>query len=193
MKPKIMTLASAIALATTLNLSVISTTTYASTTDKKNTITSEISDSLITANVKAKFTIAKLLNPLDISVSTHHGIVDLKGQVDSETEYEKAVELAQSIKGVKDVNTDKLTVKGSTKSPTKDALITVKIKGKLMQESIFSDKDIKSLGITVETVDGVVQLSGTVDSPEQKANILKVAQSVSGVKSIESDLKIKNQ
>lgn len=190
MKRKYTTLCSALALCFSLSMSTVPTSAVAGE-GGKNTIHGEVSDAMITTKVKAKFAMDKLLNPLDVAVSTHHGVVDLKGQVDTNTEFERAVEIAQSVDHVKDVVTDGLTVKGSTVSPTKDALITMKIKGKFLGMSFTTDHKVSPLNVSVETVDGVVTLVGDVDSEMQKEKLVSVAKSVSGVKSVESDLKIK--
>lgn len=189
MKKKYTTLCSAVVLCFSSSLCIIPSSVFAAE-GNKNTIHSEVSDSLITTKVKAKFALDKLLNPLDIAVSTHHGVVDLKGEVNTDTEYERAVEIAQSVDDVKDVITDHLTVKGSTASPTKDAIITMKIKGKLLGKSLTEDHKINPLNISVETVDGTVTLVGDVGSEKEKQNLINLVKSVSGVKNVNSDLKI---
>lgn len=71
-----------------------------------------------------------------------------------------------------------------------DALITAKVKGMFMQQELFGDKDISAMGIKVETVDGVVTLSGSADNKDQATNAEKIAKSVMGVKEVKSDVKI---
>ncbi|HVC37281.1 MAG TPA: BON domain-containing protein [Gammaproteobacteria bacterium] len=77
-----------------------------------NTVKTTISDSAITADVKAKL----LANPgtkgFDIHVETNHGVVTLHGTVRSTAEKELAERLAMSADGVKAVDND-LTVKKS--------------------------------------------------------------------------------
>jgi hyperosmotically inducible protein len=43
----------------------------------------------------------------------------------------------------------------------------------------------------VETTEGVVQLSGTVESNAQSARAESIAKAVDGVKSVKNDLKVK--
>ena len=45
--------------------------------------------------------------------------------------------------------------------------------------------------MTAETTDGVVQLSGTVDSQAQSDRAESIAKAVDGVKSVKNDLKTK--
>ena len=80
--------------------------------DTVNTVKTGISDSAITADVKAKL----LANPgtkgFDIHVETNHGVVTLHGTVRSTAEKELAERLAKGADGVKAVDND-LTVKKS--------------------------------------------------------------------------------
>lgn len=67
-----------------------------------------------------------------------------------------------------------------------DSAITTKVKGEFL-----ITKGIPSTAISVETYEGTVQLSGFVDNKEQIAAAVKVAKSVSGVKSVQNNLKAK--
>ncbi|WP_252358910.1 BON domain-containing protein, partial [Escherichia coli] len=50
---------------------------------------------------------------------------------------------------------------------------------------------VPSRHVKVETTDGVVQLSGTVDSQAQSDRAESIAKAVDGVKSVKNDLKTK--
>ena len=67
----------------------------------------------------------------------------------------------------------------------KDTDITASVKLSLMNES-----DMQSTKITVVTTKGVVTLTGTVSSLANKDKAIKLAESVDGVKSVQSKLKI---
>jgi osmotically-inducible protein OsmY len=67
-----------------------------------------------------------------------------------------------------------------------DSTITAKVKGAILQ-----DPDLKVLQINVETFKGVVQLSGSVNSPEVVSRAVEVARGVSGVKSVKNNLIVK--
>lgn len=167
----------------------LATTNIMAADNFQSKVTQNVSDSAITTKIKAEMTANKILNPLDVSVSTHNGVVSLKGTVDSDTEYEQAISIAQSVSGVKDINADKLEVKDS-KSPLNDLAITAKIKGKLMRTEIFSNKKIAFWGVSIETKDQVVYLTGTAKSRAEVNNIIRIAKSVEGVKSVESTVKV---
>ena len=67
-----------------------------------------------------------------------------------------------------------------------DTAITTKVKSEFLLT-----KGIPSTAISVETYEGTVQLSGFVDNKEQIAAAVKMTKSVSGVKSVQNNLKAK--
>lgn len=69
-----------------------------------------VSDTWITSKVKASFLADDSLSGMDIKVETNQGVVSLSGVVGSEAEKDLAVQKAMTIKGVKDVSADGLTV-----------------------------------------------------------------------------------
>jgi hyperosmotically inducible protein len=62
-----------------------------------------VSDSALTTELKAKFLAEKGLDSLDIKVTTTHGVVTLRGQVEKEHQSALAERVARSTKGVRDV------------------------------------------------------------------------------------------
>jgi osmotically-inducible protein OsmY len=64
-----------------------------------------------------------------------------------------------------------------------DVTISTKVRGELVK-----DQALKAFDIHVETMQGVVQLSGFVASPEQKAQAERIARSVSGVRGVRDDI-----
>lgn len=150
-----------------------------------------LSDSAITSTVKAKITTDNSLSGTAINVATNNGIVSLSGNVGSDTQASIAIELAQSSPGVKDVETINLSVNGNNQ-PISDIIITAKIKGMFIQQKLFTDKDIASMSIKIETNNGIVSLSGTADNQTQVNNAIKIAESISGVKKVKSTVQISN-
>ncbi|MCE5275840.1 MAG: BON domain-containing protein [Deltaproteobacteria bacterium] len=67
-----------------------------------------------------------------------------------------------------------------------DSVITTKVKA-----AIFEEPTLKSLQIKVKTYQGVVQLSGFVDSDQRVKKAGEIAGSVEGVKSVKNDLIVK--
>jgi osmotically-inducible protein OsmY len=64
-----------------------------------------------------------------------------------------------------------------------DTSITTRVKA-----AILKDEGLKGNQINVETMQGVVQLSGFVDSAQQSARAAEVARTVNGVKSVRNSI-----
>jgi len=67
-----------------------------------------------------------------------------------------------------------------------DAAITTKVKA-----AILADPGLKSLQISVDTKDGTVTLTGTVDNSDMREKAKQVASSTSGVKGVIDQLSVK--
>lgn len=65
-----------------------------------------LDDSVITSKVKAKLLEDKEVSGLAVNVETFKGIVQLSGFAKTEAERQKAVQLARSVGGVKDIKND---------------------------------------------------------------------------------------
>jgi hyperosmotically inducible periplasmic protein len=87
------------------NLVITKSNSLKSNTDSN----SVISDSWITTKVKSTFMYSSNVNGSDINVSTSAGVVTLSGKVDSGAEHALAIELAQNVRGVKNVSAAALT------------------------------------------------------------------------------------
>jgi osmotically-inducible protein OsmY len=78
------------------------------------------------------------------------------------------------------------TTHESTGEYVDDATITTKVKADLV-----GDKVVKAREINVNTFKGVVQLSGFVDTSEEKDRAGTIAKSVAGVKDVTNDIQVK--
>lgn len=153
-------------------------------------VSKKIDDTAITAKVKMVYAKSPLIKTTDISVTTVNHTVFLAGQVATDQEYEKAISLAKSVKEVDDVDAAKLQV-SSSQTPIHDTYITAKVKGTLLKERLFGDREVEYWPIKVETKNSVVYLTGKVDTQAQKKNVLRVVRKVKGVKSVHSSLSVK--
>ncbi len=147
-------------------------------------------DSTVTAKAKAALVDDKDIKSTSISVNTAQGVVTLSGFVASQDQAVKAVAVVKNVEGVKSVS-DKLQVQ-ENQSPSvtgyaQDAATTSKIKAKLLADDIVPSRKVK-----VETSDGVVQLSGTVENQAQSARAESIASAIEGVKSVKNDLSVKS-
>lgn len=67
-----------------------------------------------------------------------------------------------------------------------DSVITTKVK-----TAILNDPEVSVLEVSVETYDGVVQLSGFVSTQAQANKAVQIARGVSGVKDVKNDMRVR--
>ncbi len=148
----------------------------------------QIDDTVITAKVKAALIQEPATKARQIEVDTFRGTVQLNGFVDSAEEKAAASQVAHSIDGVQNVRNN-LTVGHTERAAGEivdDGVITARVKAALAAEPATKARDI-----TVITRDGIVQLSGFVDSDDEKSSAVAVARGVAGVKDVLNNLEIK--
>ncbi|MGZ8097256.1 MAG: BON domain-containing protein [Methylosarcina sp.] len=78
------------------------------------------------------------------------------------------------------------SIEENTEQYLNDSAITSSV-----QKRIFNDPELKHLRINVETHQGVVQLSGFVDSTQISARAEELARSVKGVSDVKNSLIVK--
>lgn len=147
-----------------------------------------IDDAVVTAKVKAALIDDPATKARQIEVDTFRGTVQLNGFVDSADEKAAAARVTHSVNGVQNVRNN-LTVGHTERSAGEvvdDGVVTTKVKAALIAEPAT-----KARNITVVTREGIVQLSGFVDSPTEKATAGEVAQGVAGVREVRNDLQVK--
>jgi len=134
----------------------------------------------IEANLQSDRDLAN--NRIDVRVSD--GVATLKGTVDSDAERAKAVRLA-SITGIRVVD-DQLKVEsaGLTAAVT-DGATTTKVKAQFLANTALRQADI-----TVSTNNGVVTLSGTVQSADLRDLAVDLARHTGGVTRVENQLRV---
>lgn len=153
-----------------------------------------IDDATITSSVKSKLVWSKHTDGLSTDVDTNRGHVKLTGTADSEAAKNLATQLTKNTRGVVGVDNQlvvtapKTTAVDKTKAATKEAgddvadgWISTKVKSTLLYSSNVDGSDIK-----VDTKDGVVTLSGKVDTGAERALAIELARNVRGVKSVQS-------
>ena len=67
-----------------------------------------------------------------------------------------------------------------------DSVITTKVKA-----AIFNEPTLKVSEINVETLKGIVQLSGFVTSKAAESKAVELSRAVKGVKSVKNDMRLK--
>lgn len=156
-------------------------------------LASTTGDTIITTKVKSGLVSNPLTHALQISVETKNGVVYLSGTVDTNTEADTAVQVAQSTKNVRDVNTDNLNISQSNTSTAqdlKDSYITAKVKGLYIRNNLVSNKANVPMSITVETKNGVVYLGGNAEKSSQVKRAINLAKSVDGVNQVISGIQL---
>ncbi|MCK9503872.1 MAG: BON domain-containing protein [Porticoccaceae bacterium] len=152
-----------------------------------------VEDASITAAVKSKLLWSKHAQGLSANVETNYGKVTLHGTANSAAARELAALLALNTPGVVSVDNKllvdetKSTVSETVKQKSdeagqtfSDGWITTKVKSTLMYSS-----NVNSSNIAVTTTDGVVTLSGKVNSGAEHALAVELANNVSGVVRVE--------
>ena len=160
----------------------------------KPSLSQQMDDATLTAMVKSKLLWNSNTEGTDINVTTEQGVVSLKGVTNSDEARELAGQLAGNTKGVKNVD-NQLNVSATATTSAQvqqkantagtainDAWITSKVKSSLVYAS-----NINGLDISVETKSGMVFLSGSVLSSEEKQLTIETARTIRGVRGVDAD------
>lgn len=148
----------------------------------------QIDDAQITASVKAKLAADPEVKAHEIDVDTLDGEVRLSGIVDDSAARAEAEKLARSTSGVRRVKNE-LEVGGdrSTGQEITDATITAKVKAALIGDSVVKARDID-----VDTIDGVVTLTGIVASDSEKRQAETLARGCEGVRAVRNQIEVRS-
>ena len=145
-----------------------------------------LDDSTITTRVKSAYVTDRQVSALDIKVTTLKGTVQLSGFANSQQEIDRAVELARNVEGVQAVKNDIRLAPESTGEYLDDSVITAKVKS-----ALIADRQVHARDIKVETVKGVVLLSGSASSQQEIDRAAELARSVKAVKSVTNNIQLK--
>jgi hyperosmotically inducible protein len=154
-----------------------------SATRTQKTAGEQVDDSVLTSKVKAALVESDSTKAHQIDVETFRGTVQLNGFVDSADARAAAGRVASSVEGVQRVDNNLAVQAGEV---IDDSVVTAKVKA-----ALIADKNVKAHEVNVETREGVVQLSGFVDSTDAKSTAGEVARRVSGVKDVRNELQVK--
>jgi hyperosmotically inducible protein len=147
-----------------------------------------IDDAAMTAKVKAALIDDETAKARNIDVETQSGVVQLSGFVESAAAKGAAEETARSISGVKEVR-NALVVRQDERTPgavVDDSIIAAKVKSELATDAGLGTAS----AVNVEVRGGVVQLSGFVDSEDEKSRAESVASAVEGVGEVRNDIDV---
>jgi hyperosmotically inducible protein len=160
------------------------TEAYKTGTDERS-VGRIVDDATITSRVNMAFVQDPVVNTLEIDVDTLEGNVILTGVVINRVEADRAVELAKGVPGVVKV-TDNLQIGAKSMGQSfNDKILSSKIKTKLIMEP-----NIRSLNIDVDVDNGVVTLSGIVDSEKIKQRVIQIARTTNGTRKVVDFIKV---
>ena len=179
----------------------LTTAAYAGDMDTDNKWEKGAKDAWIDGKAEATLLFNGNLDSFDINTDVKDGNVVLTGKVENSVDKKLAEELVANIDGVTSVE-NKLTVVADNDmhkemsddmedtvdegtSELTDAKIATVIKTRLLM-----DTDISGFDIDVDVEDGVVMLTGEVDSDAERDLAVEIAKNASDVKDVESDLRV---
>ncbi|MCB1743825.1 MAG: BON domain-containing protein [Gammaproteobacteria bacterium] len=144
----------------------------------------QYSDTWLEASLTTAYTLNRHLNPFEIDVEVRDGVAHLQGSVDSEVEKDLAAQIALGLDGVQRVDnglvvepgTERRTQSDSFARTFEDASITARVRSQLMWNS-----GTDGLQIKVSTENGVVSLSGPVESAAERSLAREIASGTAGV------------
>ena len=179
----------------------LTTAAYAGDMDTDNKWEKGAKDAWIDGKAEATLLFNGNLDSFDINTDVKDGNVVLTGKVENSVDKKLAEELVANIDGVTSVD-NKLTVVADNDmdsdmsddmeegveegtSELTDAKIATVIKTRLLM-----DTDISGFDIDVDVENGVVTLTGEVDSDAERDLAVEIAKNASDVKDVESDLRV---
>lgn len=163
-----------------------------------------IKDAWLDGKLESAYLFNEHLSPFDIDTDVSNGVVHLTGSVESDIDRDLAGEIAKSIDGVSDVKNDLVVDQANARTARNDddasrersgfresvsnATLTAKIKSQLLANSNTS-----GMAVDVDSDNGNVTLSGSVDSDEEKELIARIAENTSGTDSVDNQLMVENE
>lgn len=141
----------------------------------------DITDQDITMAIEADLLFDNAISSHLIDVTTTQGIVTLSGSVNTLLAKDRALKIAQSIKGVRSI-INQITVKQVER---KDSEIKADV-----ETALLWDPATDSYKVNVSVNNGVVTLTGKVESWAEKQLSEQVTKSVRGIKDIKNNIEI---
>ncbi len=152
------------------------------------TMGTQVDDTVITGAVKQALLSDPAVKSFELQVETRKGIVQLSGFVETQAQIDQALVVTRGVSGVNSVENGVTLKAGSSTLGGRldDTAITGRVK-----TALLGDPDIKSLDISVLTVQGAVQLTGFVNSQGQIYRATKLAAAAEGASSVKNELMVK--
>lgn len=163
---------------------------------------SAIKDAWLHGKLETALLFNEHLNSFDIDTDVENGTAYLRGVVESDIDRDLAEEIAKSIEGVTDVENDLEVDEEKARTARNDddddsmerqgfrdkvmnATLTARIKSRLLVND-----NTGGMSIDVDSRDGVVTLSGEVDSEQEKELAMQIASNTEGTTSVNNQLTV---
>jgi len=159
--------------------------TERSVKDAEKTVTREITDSWLTFHTKLALFADERVSSADVHVTTHRGVIALRGKVNSEAELQAAGETARSIEGAREVS-NQLTVVAQEERKRVDRQDQEIVKD--VKRGIKGDTRLKHARIHVRADEGIVTLTGKAPSLATSVRASETARRVPGVRAVRNEL-----
>ena len=176
---------------------------HASMEQRAQQAQSAVNDAWIDGKLETTLLFNEHLNSFDIDTDVKNGVAYLNGTVESDIDRDLAGEIAESIDGVRDVEnrlvvdaenaemahgSDDYEARRGFKQSVMNATLTARVKSQLLVNS-----NTGGLSIDVDSRDGIVTLSGEVDSSQEKDLAVQIARNTEGARSVNDNLMVGEQ
>ena len=144
------------------------------------TIGTQIDDSLMQKNLRAKLILMNKGYFLNVKTKVLDGRIFITGKVNTVEEKLKITKLAWEIKGARSVKNDlKIKEKFNIKQTAKDVLITSQLK-----TAMITNKKIKSANYDIDTYKKIIYIYGISQNEEERAEVINEAKQVLDVEDV---------
>jgi osmotically-inducible protein OsmY len=144
------------------------------------TIGTQIDDSIMQKNLRAKLILMDSSYLLKVKSKVLDGRIFITGKVDTVEEKLKITKLGWEIKGARSVKNDlKIKEKFNFKQTAKDVLITSQLK-----TAMITNKKIKSANYDIDTYKKIIYIYGISQSEEERAEVINEARKVLDVEDV---------
>jgi osmotically-inducible protein OsmY len=144
------------------------------------TIGTQIDDSIMQKNLRAKLILIDRSYLLKVKTKVLDGRIFITGKVDTVEEKLKITKLGWEIKGARSVKNDlKIKEEFNFKQTAKDVLITSQLR-----TALITNKKIKSSNYDIDTYKKIIYIYGISQNEEERAEVINEAKQVLDVEDV---------
>ena len=144
------------------------------------TIGTQIDDSIMQKNLRAKLILINRAYLLNVKTKVLDGRIFITGKVNTVEEKLKITKLSWEIKGARSVKNDlKIKEKFNFKQTAKDVLITSQLR-----TAIIANKKIKSANYDIDTYKKIIYVYGISQNEEERAEVINEAKKILDVEDV---------